>query len=79
MLMLSYDIIYNLIRVSQVALVVKNQPANAGDVRDAALISGLGKSPGGGHGKPLQYSCLENPTDRGAQQATAHWVAKSWT
>ena len=54
MLMLSYDIIYNLIRVSQVALVVKNQPVNAGDVRDAGLISGLGKSPGGGPGKPLQ-------------------------
>ena len=54
MLMLSYDIIYNLIRVSQVALVVKNQPVNAGDVRDVGLISGLGKSPGGGPGKPLQ-------------------------
>ena len=77
MLMFSYDIIYNLIRVSQVALVVKNQPVNAGDARDAGLISGLGKSPGGGHGKPLQYSCLEHPMDRGAQQATVHWVAKS--
>ena len=78
MLMFSYDIIYNLIRVSKVALVVKNQPVNAGDARVAGLISGLGKSPGGGHGKPLQYSCLEHPMDRGAQQATVHWVAKSW-
>ena len=65
MLMFSYDIIYNLIRVSQVALVVKNQPVNAGDARDAGLISGLGKSPGGGHVNPLQYPCLENTMDRG--------------
>ena len=43
------------------ALVVKNVPANAGDVRDAGLIPGLGRSPGGGHGNPLQYSCLKNP------------------
>ena len=46
---------------SQVALVVKNPPANAGDIRDAGSIPGLGRSPRGGHGKPLQYSCLENP------------------
>ena len=46
---------------SQVALVVKNLPANAGDLRDVGLISGSGKSSGGGHGNPLQYSCLENP------------------
>ena len=45
---------------SQVALVVKNLPANAGDVRDASSVPGLGKSPGGGPGNPLQYSCLEN-------------------
>ena len=44
---------------------VKNPLANAGDVRDAGLISGLGRSPGGGHGNPLKYSCLENPMDRG--------------
>ena len=48
------------------ALVVKNQPANAGDMRDAGLISGLGRSPGEEHGNPLQYSCLENPKDRRA-------------
>ena len=48
-------------RASQVALVVKNTSASAGDVRDAGLILGMGRSPGGGHGNPLQYSCLENP------------------
>ena len=45
---------------------VKNPPANAGDVRDVGLVPGLGRSPGAGHGNPLQYSCLENPTDREA-------------
>ena len=64
---------------SQVVLVVKNPPANAGDRRDAGLTPGLGRSPGGGHGNPLQYSCLENPMDRGALQARVHRVAKSWT
>ena len=48
------------------ALVVKNPPANARDVRDTGLIPELGRSPGGGHGNPLHYFCLENPTDRGA-------------
>ena len=52
--------------VSQVALVVKNLPANAGDLRDADSIPGSGRSPGEGKGYPLQYSCLENPMDRGA-------------
>ena len=52
--------------VSQVALVIKNPPANAGDVRDAGSIPGLGIPPGEGNGHPLQYSCLENPIDRGA-------------
>ena len=47
-------------------LVVKNLSANAGDIRDAVSILGLGRSPGGGHGNPLQYSCLENPMDRGS-------------
>ena len=54
---------------SRVALGVKNPPANAGDVRDAGSIPGLGRSPGERHGNPLQYSCLENPTDRGAWQS----------
>ena len=57
-------------------LVVKNPPANA---EDMGLIPGSGRSPGGGHGYPLQYSCLENPHGRGAWQATIHWIAKSWT
>ena len=57
---------------------VKNPPANAGDVRDAGSILGSGRSPGGGHGNPLQYSFLENPMDRGAWQAIVHRVAKSW-
>ena len=55
---------------SQVALVVKNPSANAGDLRDLGSIPGSGRSPGGGHGSPLQYPCLENPTDRGAWWAT---------
>ena len=62
---------------SQVVLVVKNLPANAGDIRDVGSIPGLGRSPGGGHGHPLQYSCLENPMDREAWWATVHRVAES--
>ena len=58
---------------------VKNPPANAEDVRDTGSIPGSGRFPGGGHGNPLQYSCPENSTDRGAWRATAHGVAKSWT
>ena len=54
-------------KCTQVALVVKNLPANAGDLRNPGLIPESGRSPGGGHGKPLQYSCLENPMDRGAR------------
>ena len=64
---------------SQVALVVKNPPANAGDVRNVGLIPGLGRFPGGGHGNPLQYSCLVNPVDRGAWWSMVHMVAKSRT
>ena len=64
--------------VKQVAL-VKNPPASAGDARDMGLISGLGRCPGVGNGNALQYSCLENPTDRGAWWATVHGVAKSLT
>ena len=60
------------------AAVVKNLPANAGDIKDVGLIPGLGRSPGG-HGNPLQYSCLENPMDRGAKIAPVHRIAKSWT
>ena len=59
--------------------VVKNPPDNAGDSRDVGLIPGLGRSPGVGNGKPLQYSCLENPTDRGAWWAKVHGAEKSQT
>ena len=58
---------------------IKNPPANAGHVRDVGSIPGLGRSLGGGQGIPLQYSCLENPMDRGAWWATLHGVTKSWT
>ena len=64
---------------SQVELVVKNPPANAGDIREAGSIPESGRSPGEGHGNPLQCSCLENPMDRGAWRATVHRVVKSWT
>ena len=62
---------------SQVALVVKNPPGNAGDIRDAGWMPRLRRSPGSGHGNPLQYSCLENPTDREALWAMVHRVTKS--
>ena len=62
---------------SQVALVVKYLPANAGDITDVSSIPGLGRSPGEGHGNPLQYSCLKNPMDRGAWRATVHRVTNS--
>ena len=66
---------YSWVAISQlVAQTVKNLPANAGDIRDVGLIPGSGRSPGGGHGSPLQYSCLENPMERGAWQATVHAV-----
>ena len=57
----------------------KNPSANEGDIRDAGSISGSGRSSGGGHCNPLQYSCLENPMDRGAWRATVHRVAASDT
>ena len=63
-------------RASQVVLAEKNPPANAGNM---GLIPGSGRSPGGGHGNPLQYSCLENPMDRGAWRAAVHGITKSWT
>ena len=69
----------NRIWSSQVALVVKNLTANAGDIRVMGLIPGSGRSPGGVHDNPLQYFCLENPMDRGAWWATVHKVAKSRT
>ena len=58
---------------------VKNLPASVGDIRDIGSIPGLRRTPGGEHRNPLQYSCLENPMERGAWRATVHGVAKSWT
>ena len=62
---------------SLVVLVVKNPSDNVGDIRDDSSIPGLGRSPGGGHGNPFQYSCLENPIVRGAWRATVHRIAES--
>ena len=64
---------------SQVAQVVNNPPANAEDIRDSGSIPGLERSPAGGHGGPLQYSCLEKPKDRGALVVTVHGVTKRWS
>ena len=67
------------IGASQMALVVKNLTANAGDIRDEGSIPGSGRSPGEGQGNPLQYSCPENPMDRGTWRAAVHSISKSWT
>ena len=64
---------------SQVVLAVKNPPVNAGDIRDTGSIPGLGRSPGGSYGNPLQYSCLEHPMNRGAWWAAVQRVAESDT
>ena len=64
---------------SQVALVVKNPPDNAGDIRDSGSVPGSGRSPGEGNSNPLQYSCVENPMDWEAWWATVHTVAQSQT
>ena len=64
---------------SQVMLVVKKTLAYTGDVREGSSVLGLGRSPGGGHGNPLQYSCLENPMERGAWWAIIHGAAQSQT
>ena len=66
-------------RAFQVVLVVKNLPARAGDLRDMGSVLELGRSSGEGHGNPLQYSCLEDPTDREAWQATVRRVSESDT
>ena len=58
------------------AQVVENLPANAGDIREVGLSPGSGRSPGGGHSNPIQYSCLEKPMDRGAWWATVHGVTE---
>ena len=64
-------------RASQVVLVVKNPPDKAGNIRDIGSIPGSGRSSGGGHGNPLQYSCLENSTDRGSWWGAVYRVAES--
>ena len=66
-----------MVGASQVVLLVKNPPAKAEDIRDTRSVPGSGRSPGGGNGNPLQYSCLENPVDREAWQDTVHRVIKS--
>ena len=66
-------------RASQVALVAKHPPASEGDIRDVGSIPGLGRSPGGGHGNPLQYSCLENFMNGEAWQATVYSITETWT
>ena len=66
-------------RAFQVVLVVKNLPVDARDVKDSGSIPGSGRSPGGGHGNSLQYSCLENPMDQGVWQAIVHGVAENLT
>ena len=71
--------IYVHIGVSQVVLVVKNSPVIEGEMRDVGLIPRLEIFPGKGHGNPLQYSCLENPIDRGAWQVAVHRVTRSQT
>ena len=73
-----YTYLYQIDRwASQVALVVKYPPANAGDIKDVGLTPGSGRSPGREHGNSLQYSCLENPMDRGVWQVTVYRVAES--
>ena len=63
---------------SQLVLVVNNLPTDAGDIRDAGSIPGLGRSPGEGSGNLFRYSCLGNPMNRGAWWATVHGVATEW-
>ena len=69
-------VVTHLVQASQVALVVKKPPTNAGEVRNAGSVPGLGRSPGLGHNNPFQSSCLEKPMDRGAWWATVHRVTK---
>ena len=76
----TFAYIYELIwGASQLAIMVKNLSANAGDKRHVGSVPGSGRSPEGGHGNPLQRSCLENPMDSGAWWAPVHRVAKGWT
>ena len=78
-LCVDHNYVLCMVWASQMVLVVKSPPANAGDARDTDSIPGSGRSPGGGNCNPLQYSCLENAMDRGAWWATVHRVSKSQT
>ena len=75
----SFGSLYEEVWASQVALVLKNVTANAGDIRDVGLMPGSGRLPREGNGNPLQYSCLENSMERGIFWATVHSIAKSDT
>ena len=77
--LLSHEKEGNSVICNNTALVLKNLPASAGDVKDVGSIPGLGRSPGRGQGSPLHYSCLENPMNRGAWWAIVHSVTKRWT
>ena len=72
-----FGALYSVLWVSQVVLVVKILSVNAEDIRDTSSIPGSGRSPGGGNGNTLQYSCLRNPMDRGAWRATVHGIPQS--
>ena len=74
----SFHVFVTYLWASQVVLAVQNPWANAGDIRDTGSAPGSGRFPGEGNGNPLQHSCLETSMDRGAWQAIAHWIAKSW-
>ena len=78
-MILSFPVFCTSLRASLSGLVVKNPPANAGDIRDVDWIPGSGRSRGEGNGNTLQYSCLGNSTDRGAWQVTVHGIVKSRT
>ena len=74
----TFEVLLESFGASQVVLEVKNPSASTGDIRDVGSIPESGRSPGGGHGNPLQFSCLESPTDREAWQATVHRVTENW-
>ena len=78
-MMVLFNQLMCIFQASQAVLVVKNPSANAGDIIDVSSVPRSGRSLGGGHSNPLQYSCLENPINRGARQATLYSVTKSQT
>ena len=78
-MMVLFNQLMCIFQASQAVLVVKNPSANAGDIIDVSSVPRSGRSLGGGHSNPLQYSCLENPINRGAWQATLYSVTKSQT